>query len=177
VVDLSRILYLERGNVTVVEPKKKWEGKSWKVSGKRGRTDQQGNKSQKKGRVEEMLECGKCGKKHGGDCREGTKACFRCGKEGHLASVHTNMICYSCGEKGHLSKECPKGAGAGKKAEPKTKARAYALTREEARDKPDVVSGTFLINNIHASVLFDSGATFSFISATACALWNLVVED
>jgi hypothetical protein len=87
------------------------------------------------------------------------------------------MICYNCGKKGHLSKECPKGAGAGKKAEPKTKARAYVVTQEEVKDKPDVVSGTRLINNIPASVLFDSGATFNFISATACTLWNLVVED
>jgi ABC-type xylose transport system permease subunit len=51
------------------------------------------------------------------------------------------------------------------------------VTWEEARDKPDVVSGIFLINNIPAPMLFDYGATFSFISAIACTLWNLVVED
>jgi hypothetical protein len=51
------------------------------------------------------------------------------------------------------------------------------LTREEAKKKPEVVSGTFLLNNIHASVLFDYGATFSFIAAAVFTLWNLIVED
>jgi hypothetical protein len=40
-----------------------------------------------------------------------------------------------------------------------------------------VVSGTFVINNIPASVLVDFGATFSFIAATTCTLWNLIVVD
>ncbi|KAI3810834.1 hypothetical protein L1987_20457 [Smallanthus sonchifolius] len=42
--------------------------------------------------------------------------------------------------------------------------RAYALTEEEARGNPDVVSGTFLVNDEHAAILFDSGASKSFIS-------------
>ncbi|KAL5559060.1 hypothetical protein UlMin_035271 [Ulmus minor] len=29
--------------------------------------------------------CGKCGKNHPGECRQGTTACYKCGKEGHFA--------------------------------------------------------------------------------------------
>jgi hypothetical protein len=65
-----------------------------------------------------------------------------------------------------------KGAGPSK-----TKARAYAMTIEEAREKPGVVSSRFLINNIPASVLFESGATFNFVSSTSSTLWDLLVQD
>jgi hypothetical protein len=37
---------------------------------------------------------------------------------------------------------------------------------EEAQEAPDVVIGMFLINDTSAVVMFDSGATHSFISAT-----------
>ncbi|GJU31228.1 putative reverse transcriptase domain-containing protein [Tanacetum coccineum] len=49
---------------------------------------------------------------------------------------------------------------------PKAKGRAYNMTTNEAMETQDVVSGTFLINNIYANVLFDSGANRSFVSAT-----------
>jgi hypothetical protein len=71
VADLSRILYLERGTVPATENRKKWEGKSWKSSAKRGRVDQQSERNQKKGKVEEITDCWKCVKKHGRDYRAG----------------------------------------------------------------------------------------------------------
>jgi hypothetical protein len=37
---------------------------------------------------------------------------------------------------------------------------------EEAQEAPDVIIGTFFINNTSAVVLFDFGASHSFISAT-----------
>ena len=55
--------------------------------------------------------------------------------------------------------------GSDKKKElPKGRGRAYTMTLEQARETPDVVSGTFPINNIYAHVLFDSGADGSFVS-------------
>ena len=38
------------------------------------------------------------------------------------------------------------------------------MREEEARREPDVVTGTFLLNNHYAFVLFDTGASKSFIS-------------
>jgi hypothetical protein len=44
---------------------------------------------------------------------------------------------------------------------------------EEAQEAPDVVIGMFLINNTSAIVLFDSGASHSFISDTYVGKHNL----
>ena len=38
------------------------------------------------------------------------------------------------------------------------------MTKEEAQNAPDIVLGTFAVNTIPATVLFDSGASHSFIS-------------
>lgn len=46
-----------------------------------------------------------------------------------------------------------------------TGARAFQMTIEEAKDKLDVVLGTFTLNSLHVYVVFDSGATFSFVSS------------
>ncbi|KAI3691540.1 hypothetical protein L2E82_49905 [Cichorium intybus] len=53
----------------------------------------------------------------------------------------------------------------GKGEAPKTKGRAFLMTAEEAQDAPDVVTGTFLVNSTPTFVLFDSGASHSFVSA------------
>jgi hypothetical protein len=47
------------------------------------------------------------------------------------------------------------------------------VAMEEAQEAPDVVIGMFLINDISAVVLFDSGASHSFISATYLGKNNL----
>ncbi|TLX68551.1 hypothetical protein E9993_23220, partial [Labilibacter sediminis] len=47
---------------------------------------------------------------------------------------------------------------------PRAMGRAFQITPEEAREDPKVVSGTFLVNSRPAHVLFDSGASDSFVS-------------
>jgi hypothetical protein len=42
--------------------------------------------------------------------------------------------------------------------------RVNHVTAEEAQEAKDVVLGTFLINSVPAIVLFDSGASHSFIT-------------
>jgi hypothetical protein len=44
---------------------------------------------------------------------------------------------------------------------------------EEAQEAPDVVMGMFLINNTSTIVLFDSGASHSFISTAYVGKHNL----
>jgi hypothetical protein len=44
---------------------------------------------------------------------------------------------------------------------------------EEAQEAPDIVIGMFLINDTSAVVLFDSGASHSFISTTYVGKHNL----
>ncbi|KAI3749597.1 hypothetical protein L2E82_20211 [Cichorium intybus] len=120
--------------------------------------------------------CEKCGKEHTGECKTGSSACFNYGRVGHRArectySKLSKVECFSCHEKGHYSYNCPKKDGetlvstAQKKTEPqKVKTCAFQLTREEGKETQDVVSGTLLINQMPAYVLFDSGATCSFVS-------------
>jgi hypothetical protein len=40
----------------------------------------------------------------------------------------------------------------------------FVITVEEAKVEPDVLTGTFLVNSIHAHILFDTGANESFVS-------------
>lgn len=42
--------------------------------------------------------------------------------------------------------------------------RAFAIKQKEACQDPKVVTGTFLLNNHYASILFDSGEDRSFVS-------------
>ena len=66
---------------------------------------------------------------------------------------------------GHYSTECPE-----KKAEEATKTNHFQkghvnhVNVEEVFDEPDAVIGTFLLNSFTALVLFDTGASHSFIS-------------
>ena len=47
---------------------------------------------------------------------------------------------------------------------PPVQARVYSLSQQEARDAPDVVTGTCSVSAQFCSVLFDSGASHSFVS-------------
>ena len=48
---------------------------------------------------------------------------------------------------------------------PPTRGRLNNLTAEDALEAPDVVTGEFLVNSSLATVLFDSGATSSYVSS------------
>ncbi|XP_024973952.1 uncharacterized protein C683.02c-like [Cynara cardunculus var. scolymus] len=138
--------------------------------------------------------CSKCRTKHHGPCAPNPNPakCFKCGKSGHTRNEcpikepicygcgkpgHTRNecpmkgpVCFECGELGHIRNNCPKvkaGGGQGRKENtPKTTGRAFQMTAEEAKASSDVVSGMFLIDSIPAHVLFDSGASCSFMSTT-----------
>ncbi|GKD72149.1 putative reverse transcriptase domain-containing protein, partial [Tanacetum coccineum] len=68
--------------------------------------------------------------------------------------------CYDCGEQGHNRNRCPRKV---KKEEVREVcSRAYAIKDAEPKG-PNVVTGTFLLNNRYAFVLFDSGTDRSFV--------------
>ncbi|GJR61092.1 putative nucleotidyltransferase, ribonuclease H [Tanacetum coccineum] len=55
--------------------------------------------------------------------------------------------------------------------------RAFMLGAEEARQDPNIVTGTFTLNKYFATTLFDSGADYSFVSTTFIPLLGLEPSD
>ncbi|GKC49085.1 putative reverse transcriptase domain-containing protein [Tanacetum coccineum] len=51
--------------------------------------------------------------------------------------------------------------------------RAFVMGAEEAREDPNIVTGTFSLNNHYAMMLFDSGADYSFVSTTFMPLLDI----
>nr|GEX43459.1 hypothetical protein [Tanacetum cinerariifolium] len=55
--------------------------------------------------------------------------------------------------------------------------RAVMLGVEEARQDPNIMTGTFTLNNHYAATLFDSGANYSFVSTTFIPQLNIEPSD
>ncbi|GJW56288.1 putative reverse transcriptase domain-containing protein [Tanacetum coccineum] len=98
------------------------------------------------------------------------------------------IICYECGRPRHFRKDYPKlrnqnrgnqtrnknGNKTGNQTRGnKTTARAYAIGGGGTNPDSNIVTGTFLLNNCYASMLFDSGADRSFVSTTFSALLDV----
>ncbi|GJZ80756.1 hypothetical protein Tco_0645750 [Tanacetum coccineum] len=65
------------------------------------------------------------------------------------------------GEKGHYRNKCPKKKDQQNEG---ARGRAYVMRTEDPQQHLNVVTGTFLINDYYASILFDSCAEKSFVS-------------
>jgi hypothetical protein len=100
--------------------------------------------------------------------------------------------CYSYGEQGHYANRCPNSRShvnqptiatpaptRGANSIPVVAKQNYVCGRvnhvavEEVQEAPDVVIGMFLIDDTSAVVLFDSGASHSFISVAYVRKYNL----
>jgi hypothetical protein len=84
---------------------------------------------------------------------------------------------------GHLTRQCPNklfATGAGSQSRPQgqqnyTYGKVNHMTTEEAQQAQDIVLGMFLASSHPATVLFDSGASHSFISSSFVVKYQLPI--
>ncbi|GJR61947.1 putative reverse transcriptase domain-containing protein [Tanacetum coccineum] len=101
---------------------------------------------------------------------------------------YNQRVCYECCSPDHLRNTCPKMHRApGQAGNPlalkgnrnarnngnPVRGRAFNINAVDALQDPNVVTGTFSLNDHFATVLFDSGADFSFISTNFAPLLNV----
>ncbi|GJW71839.1 putative reverse transcriptase domain-containing protein, partial [Tanacetum coccineum] len=104
----------------------------------------------------------------------------------------TVRACYECGSTDHVRSACPRlnraqgpeenrpnqvaanngGQGRGNQGN-QARGRAFMLGAEEARQDPNIVTGTFTLNNHFATTFFNSGANYNFVSTTFIPLLGI----
>ncbi|MCH80451.1 retrotransposon protein, partial [Trifolium medium] len=104
--------------------------------------------------------CKNCGKAHLGECMKGLGVCFGCRQPGHIIS------------------DCPnrKNKG-GAELTTTSKGRVYSLDGRKAKANNDLIAGMCYIGQNLVRVLFDCGASNSFISNKCVEKLNLSVSQ
>jgi hypothetical protein len=93
--------------------------------------------------------------------------CFKCSEHGHYANncARRNQQTPQKSNKQRNDQNTPaRGFAQNRTPQNKSRGRVNHVTAESLPEDADVVYGMFLINSIPAPVLFDSGASHSFIT-------------
>nr|GEW95843.1 putative reverse transcriptase domain-containing protein [Tanacetum cinerariifolium] len=96
---------------------------------------------------------------------QGVPTWFECGAQGHFKN---NCLKLGNRNQGNRNQGNQNQAGNGN-----AMARAYGLGTARGNPDTNVVTGTFLLNNHCASILFDTGADKSFVSTAFSSLINI----
>ncbi|KAL5580695.1 hypothetical protein UlMin_013137 [Ulmus minor] len=160
---------------------------NFKKKGKPSGQGGQGSQFQRKN-PQNNPPCKKCGKPHQGECRAGNpNMCYRCGKEGHYAKHCTNPPNYGTAQPQNKN-QTPKTyamqallegppINQGRLEAPEPEAKIYAYTKGDVdAGTSNVVTGQLSVANLTLRVLFDSGATHSFVSTVHASQINRIKE-
>nr|GEU87331.1 putative reverse transcriptase domain-containing protein [Tanacetum cinerariifolium] len=88
------------------------------------------------------------------------------------------VTCFECGVQGHYKSNCLKlknGNQRNRARNGNVVARAYAVGTAKTNPNSNVVTGTFLLNNCYALILFDTGADRSFVSTAFSSLIHIIL--
>ncbi|GKB94876.1 putative reverse transcriptase domain-containing protein [Tanacetum coccineum] len=140
-----------------------------------------------------LPKCSKYNYHHNGSC---APKCRKCNKVGHLArdcrssgnanagnnqrATRANQKgtgCYECGAQGHFKRECPKLKNincSNQGVNGNAPAKVYVVGNARTNPNLNVVTGTFLLNNRYASILFDTGADRIFVSTAFSSLIDII---
>ncbi|GKE75562.1 putative reverse transcriptase domain-containing protein [Tanacetum coccineum] len=110
--------------------------------------------------------CNKCKFHHEGPC---TVRYGKCKKVGHLTRDCKATNSTTSTKRGQVVNQRVNGIG-------EARGKAYVLGGGDINPNSNVVTGTFLLNNHYASVLFDSGADRSFVSTTFSTLLDIIPD-
>ncbi|GKA20620.1 putative reverse transcriptase domain-containing protein [Tanacetum coccineum] len=165
---------LQARDERILEGKKqKWESfQSGNSSGKSNHRDnsrQTLQNNQKQGNARAMVTAPTNGRVSSGSLPL-CERCFTC----HVG--HCTIKCHKCGKVGHKARYCHSRNRCPRKVKKEevgeAHSQAYAIKDDEPKS-PNVVTGTFLLNNCYAFVLFDSGFDRSFVDTRFSSMLNI----
>ena len=119
--------------------------------------------------------------------------CFVCGGP-HMKNacprISNRRTCHGCGKEGHFIKDCPTNRNASSRpstqfqpqqsrggVRPQATGRVYAMTSSEAVRSGNLIIGSCMIAGRSLCVLYDSGASHSFVSESKVLELGLPVRE
>ncbi|GJY89100.1 putative reverse transcriptase domain-containing protein [Tanacetum coccineum] len=109
--------------------------------------------------------CTKCNYHHKGPCAPRNSE-----------TTQNAVTCYECGVQGNFKKDCMKlknGNRGNQRGNGNAPAKVYVVGNAGTNPDSIVVTGTFLLNDRYASILFDTGVDRSFVSTTFSSLIDI----
>ncbi|GJY21145.1 putative reverse transcriptase domain-containing protein [Tanacetum coccineum] len=106
------------------------------------------------------------------------RACSECGSTDHIRSACPRLNRAQGLGGNHPNQDLANNEGQGRGNQGnQARGRAFMLGAEEARQDPNIVTGTFTLNDHYATTLFDSGADYSFDSTTFIPMLGIEPSD